>query len=232
MERYSRYSRQILLPEIGEAGQARLDRASVLIVGAGGLGSPVAMYLAAAGVGRIVLVDDDVVSLSNLHRQILYSASDVGRPKVDCAARRLRELNPDVKVDPCMMRLDDSCADGLVRGCDLVMDCTDNFPARLVIDRACAAAGVPWVHGAVEAFSGHVALFGGAGRKRYADLFPDITPTDYPPKNQAIAGPTAGVVGSIMAAEAMKLLAGLPTPLDGGLQIIDLLTADHTFINF
>lgn len=227
-----RYERQMMLPEIGSDGQKKLESSSVLVIGLGGLGSPTASYLAAAGIGRLGLIDCDTVSESNLNRQILYSTADLGLPKVDCAMRRLYELNPDCRFDCHNIMFDAACANKLVEDYDLIVDCTDNFPARIAIDEACAATGKCWVHGAVEGFGGHITVLNGEARKRYSDLFPDITASDFPAKNPAILGATAGVVGSIMSAEAVKLLLGIGSPLEGRLLLIDLLSATYQIIEF
>ncbi len=227
-----RYARQLLLPEIGSEGQKKLEESSALIIGLGGLGSPVSSYLAAAGVGRLGLLDCDIVSESNLNRQILYSTADIDLPKTECALRRLSQLNPHCRFDTYNMKFDADCAEDIVDGYDLIVDCTDNFPARIVIDEACASTGKRWVHGAVEGFSGHVTVFNGSARKRYSDLFPDITADNFPPKNPGILGSTAGAIGSIMSAEAVKLLLGVGSPLDGSLLLLDLLSATTQIIDF
>ena len=169
-----RYDRQTMLPEIGPEGQERLRRARVLIVGAGGLGSPVSLYLAGAGVGRIGLVDDDRVGRSNLHRQVLYAEDEVGHPKALAAARRLRALNPDVEVEPHVCRLSAGNVRDLVGRYDVVVDACDNYATRYLLSDACVALGRPYVYGAVEGFCGQVAVFcRTAGSRTYRDLYPE-----------------------------------------------------------
>jgi adenylyltransferase/sulfurtransferase len=220
-----RYARQMLLPPVGAEGQRRLKGARVLVVGAGGLGSPVALYLAAAGVGTLGLVDDDRVDASNLHRQVLYGTADVGRPKLDAAARRLRDLNPHVRVEPHRARLTAANAAALVAGHDLVVDGTDNFAARYAVNDACVAAGVPNVYGSVHRFEGQVSVFAAPGGPCYRCLFPA------PPPEGSVAscaeggvlGVLPGLVGMLQAAEALKLLLGAGEPLVGRLLVVDAL---------
>lgn len=212
-----RYSRQIALPEIGEEGQQKLGKATVLIVGLGGLGCPVALFLAGAGVGRLGLADPDVVAISNLHRQLLYSAEQVGERKVEAAAARLAGLNPSLRVDVHPEGLTANNAGRLIAGYDLIMDCTDNFATRYLLDSACAAAGKSWVHGSVSGFGGVVSVFGGG--VSYADVFPECEGR----ADTGIIGPTAGTVGAIQAAEAIKLLCGVEPTLRGRLLTVDLL---------
>lgn len=222
---FSRYDRQMMLPELGEEGQRRLSESAVLIVGVGGLGSPVALYLAAAGVGRIGLADADVVSLTNLQRQVLYSADQLGRSKTGCAAERLNALNDAVTCEELPFMLDADTLSTLVPRYDLVIDCTDNYRARFDIDDACATAGVPWVHGSISGFIGQVSLFGGKAGKHYSDLYDEREELCSLPKAAGgVIGMTPGVVGNIEALEAVKWLAGIPSPLDGAVLTIDLLT--------
>lgn len=224
-----RYARHIVLPEIGGAGQQRLRAARVLVVGAGGLGCPVLLYLAAAGVGTLTVVDDDTVSLGNLQRQVLFRTGDLGRPKVVAAAEALAALNPHVAVVVHPARLDARLAAALVPGADLVLDGSDNFDTRYLVNAACIAAGVPLVSGAMSRWEGQVGLFHPAGGGPcYRCLFPaPPDPALTPPCALAgIVGALPGVVGSLMALEAIKLLAGAGTPLRGALMIFDGLHAE------
>ncbi len=221
----ARYSRQLTLPEFGLEGQRRLGESSVLIVGAGGLGSPVALYLAAAGVGRIGIVDDDKVELSNLHRQILHATADIGREKAVSAAESIARLNPGVRVDPIVKRVDASNAAMLIAGYDLVVDGSDNYATRYAVNDACAAAAKPWVYGSVERFSGQVALFGAEGGPCYRCLYPRPPAPGSTPSCEEIGvlGAVPGVVGSLQAVEALKWIARIGTAHGGRLLQFDLL---------
>jgi molybdopterin-synthase adenylyltransferase len=221
-----RYSRQLVLPEWGAAAQLALSEASVLVIGAGALGSPVALYLAGAGAGRIGLVDDDAVELSNLHRQLLHFTPDLGVAKAESAAAKLRFLNPDVIVEPYQMRVDAGNAAALVEGQDLVVDCSDSFATRYAVNAACCAARVPLVEAGVLGMSGLVMSIKPGRTACYRCAFPEA-PADAPRCADAgVLGPAAGVVGSLQALEAMKLLTGVaPAIADGFLQL-DLATAE------
>jgi len=222
-EEVERYARHLVLREIGGPGQQRLKSARVLIVGAGGLGAPAALYLAAAGVGEIGLVDPDVVSLSNLQRQILYATGDDGAPKVERAADRLTALNPHVRIHPIDERLTGSNARALVAGHDLVLDGTDDFATRFAVNAACVAEEVTLVSGAIGRWTGQVGVF--AGRPCYRCLVPEIPPEAETCAVVGVVGALAGVVGSMMALEAVKLIAGAGEPLTGRLLIYDALAA-------
>jgi adenylyltransferase/sulfurtransferase len=221
----SRYTRQIRLPELGEEGQARLGRGSALIVGAGGLGSPVAIYLAAAGVGRIGLADFDRVDVTNLHRQILYTTSDVGRPKLEAAAEHLRDLNPDVDVVSHDVVLSSANALDVLRDYDVVIDGTDNFPARYLINDACTILGKPNVYGSIFRFEGQAAVFDARGGPCYRCLYPEPPPAHLVPScaEAGVIGVLPGVIGTIQATEAVKLLAGIGETLLGRLLLFDAL---------
>ena len=216
-----RYSRQLALPEWGEREQILLRDASVLVVGTGALGTPVAQYLVGAGVGRIGLVDSDVVEVSNLHRQPLHFTPDLGVPKVESAAAKLRFLNPDVLIEPYQVRLDAENATGLIEGQDLVIDCSDSFETRYAVNAACCAAGVPLVEGGVTGLTGIVMAIRPSHTACYRCAFPTPPPPDARPScaEAGILGPAAGVVGSLQGLEALKLLAGLPALTDAFLQI-------------
>ncbi|HZZ87941.1 MAG TPA: molybdopterin-synthase adenylyltransferase MoeB [Caulobacteraceae bacterium] len=219
-----RYARHLVLREIGGPGQQRLKAARVLIVGAGGLGAPAALYLAAAGVGELALVDPDTVALSNLQRQVLYASADQGRVKVEAAAERLTALNPEVQVVPIAETLSEANARGLVRGHDLVLDGTDDFATRFAVNAACVAEGVTLVSGAIGRWTGQVGVF--AGRPCYRCLVPEVPPDAETCALVGVVGALAGVVGSMMALEAVKLIAGAGQPLTGRLLIYDALAAE------
>jgi adenylyltransferase/sulfurtransferase len=222
-----RYSRHLLIPEVGLAGQERLAAARVLVVGAGGLGSPVLAYLAAAGVGRILVIDDDTVDVTNLQRQILYDTADVGASKALRAAERLRALNPQIAIDPLETRLDASNARDLVRLVDVVVDGSDTFSTRYLVNDACVLEGKPDVHGAIFRFDGQVSVFGAPGGPCYRCLYPEPPPEHLVPtcSEGGVLGVLAGIVGSFQAAETLKLLLRIGSPLIGRLLLIDALDA-------
>jgi sulfur-carrier protein adenylyltransferase/sulfurtransferase len=213
----TRYLRHLAIPEVGEAGQRKLLESRVFITGAGGLGSPTALYLAAAGVGRITLVDDDVVERSNLQRQILHSDHLVGHPKTESAAQRLHALNPDIEVSCVAERLEAGNVDGLIDGHDVVVDGSDNFPTRYLLNDACIRAKLPLVYGAVLRFQGQVGVFHVARGQQpcYRCLFPEPPlPEDSPSCAEAgVLGVMPGVIGTLQAAETLKLLLGIGRPL-------------------
>lgn len=217
-----RYSRQLLMPEWLDAGaQERLGRATVLVVGAGGLGGPALLQLAGAGVGRLIVADDDTVDLSNLHRQTLYTAADVGRPKAQVAAARVQALNPFVRVTAAP-RLGPGNARELVAAADLTLDATDNFETRYRVADACQVEGREWIWGAASGTSGMVSVFGPDLGLR--DVFPD--PGGAESCDEAgVLGPLPNIVGGMMALEALKVLGGVGTPLRGQLWTFDALTA-------
>jgi molybdopterin/thiamine biosynthesis adenylyltransferase len=219
-----RYARHLVLREIGGPGQQRLKAARVLIVGAGGLGAPAALYLAAAGVGEIAIVDPDTVALSNLQRQVLYATADEGRAKVEAAAERLAALNPDIRITPVAATLSEANARQLVAGYDLVLDGTDDFATRFAVNAACVAEGVTLVSGAIGRWTGQVGVF--AARPCYRCLVPDIPPEAETCAVVGVVGALAGVIGSMMALEAVKLLTVAGEPLTGRLLIYDALAAE------
>jgi len=223
-EEVERYARHLVLREIGGPGQQRLKAARVLIVGAGGLGAPAALYLAAAGVGELALVDPDTVALSNLQRQVLYASADEGRVKVEAAAERLAALNGNIQVTPIAERLTEANAGDLIRGFDLVLDGTDDFATRFAVNAACVAEGVALVSGAIGRWTGQVGVF--AGRPCYRCLVPEIPPDAETCAAVGVVGALAGVVGSMMALEAVKLIAGAGAPLTGRLLIYDALAGE------
>jgi molybdopterin/thiamine biosynthesis adenylyltransferase/rhodanese-related sulfurtransferase len=220
-----RYSRHLLIPEVGLAGQERLSRARVLVIGAGGLGSPVLAYLAAAGIGRIVVVDDDTVDVTNLQRPIVYDTADVGASKAHRAAERLRALNPQIAIDALATRFDASNARELVRLVDVVVDGSDTFSTRYLVNDACVLEGKPDVHGAIFRFDGQLSVFGAPGGPCYRCLYPEPPPEDLVPScsEGGVLGVLAGMVGTFQANEAIKLILGIGTPLVGRLLLIDAL---------
>jgi molybdopterin/thiamine biosynthesis adenylyltransferase len=223
-EEVERYARHLVLREVGGPGQQRLKRARVLVVGAGGLGAPAALYLAAAGVGALRIVDPDGVSLSNLQRQVIYTTGDVGAPKVESAAARLSALNPHTTVEPVAAAFAPASGPALLAGCDLVLDGTDDFAVRFAVNAAAVAAGVPLVSGALGRWTGQVGVF--AGRPCYRCLVPDVPPEAETCAAVGVVGALAGVVGSLMALEAVKLIAGAGEPLTGRLLLYDGLAAE------
>lgn len=230
VEFHERYSRHLLLPEIGAKGQRRLEASTVLVLGAGGLGSPAAYYLAAAGVGTLRLADDDTVERSNLQRQILHVDADIGLPKVHSAETRLSALNPRISVEPIQERVTSDNVERLLEGVDVVLDGADNFPVRYLLNDACVKLGIPLVYGAVHRFEGQVSVFD-AGRRRgvapcYRCLFPEPpSPKDAPNCSEAgVLGVLPGTVGMLQATEVLKLLLGLGMPLTGRLLHFDALS--------
>jgi molybdopterin/thiamine biosynthesis adenylyltransferase len=221
-----RYARQLVLPEWSEAAQVALRDASVLVIGMGGLGSPVAMHLAGAGVGRLGIVDGDAVEISNLHRQHLHFTPDLGVAKAASAAAKLRFLNPEIMVEDYYVQIDADNAAGMVETSDLVVDCSDSFATRYAVNAACCAAGIPLVEGGVTGWSGLVMPIRPRQTACYRCAFP-VAPADAPSCAEAgVLGPAAGVVGSLQALEALKLLTGaVPALTDGFLQV-DLASLD------
>jgi molybdopterin/thiamine biosynthesis adenylyltransferase len=223
-EEVERYARHLVLREIGGPGQQRLKAARVVIVGAGGLGAPAALYLAAAGVGEIALIDPDIVTLSNLQRQVLYATADDGRLKVEVAAGRLSALNPHVRVTPVAAALTEANASGLIAGFDAVLDGTDDFATRFAVNAACVAEAVPLVSGAIGRWTGQIGVF--AGRPCYRCLVAEIPPGTETCAAVGVVGALAGVVGSMMALEAVKVIAGAGESLTGRLMVYDALAGE------
>ncbi len=224
-EELRRYSRHLLLPEVGVAGQKRLAAAKVLVVGTGGLGAPTALYLAAAGVGEIGLVDFDRVELSNLQRQVLFATADVGRPKLDAARARLQGLNPGVRVVAHEERLEAANALETLRPYDVVVDGTDNFPTRYLVNDASVLLGKPNVYGSIYRFEGQVSVFDAKRGPCYRCLYPEPPPPDLVPScaEAGVLGVLPGVVGVLQATETVKLLLGIGEPLIGRLVLYDAL---------
>ena len=227
-EQLLRYSRHIMLPEIDAGGQLSLNESRVLLIGVGGLGSAVSMYLTAAGVGELVLVDFDEVDLSNLQRQIVHSTADIGRKKVDSAADTLRALNPGVQVIKLDHMLEEEELLEQVRQASVVVDASDNFRTRFAINRACFAAGTPLVSGAAIRFEAQISVYNPKDEVSpcYRCLYSEEVNTDETCTENGVMAPLLGIVGSIQAAEAMKLIMGIGNTLQGKLMLIDLLSMD------
>lgn len=230
-----RYSRHILLPEIGIEGQEKLLAAHALVIGAGGLGSPVALYLASAGVGRLTICDDDKVDLTNLQRQIVHRTDAIGKQKVESARGTLAAINPEVRVEPLAERVAGERLEQLVADADVVIDGCDNFTTRHAVNRACVRSGKPLVSGAAVRFDGQVSVFDmrSASSPCYYCLFPEHGENeDVRCAIMGVFAPLVGVIGSIQAVEALKILAGTGDPLVGRLLLVDALTMQTRTVNF
>jgi sulfur-carrier protein adenylyltransferase/sulfurtransferase len=221
-----RYSRHLIMPEVGMQGQLKLKQAKVLLVGTGGLGAPLGLYLAAAGVGRIGLVDFDTVDYTNLQRQVLFGTSDVGRPKIEAAAGHLRNLNPEIQVDQFETRLTSENALDIFKDYDIVVDGTDNFPTRYLVNDACVLLGKPNVYGSIFRFEGQITVFGYPGGPCYRCLYPEPPPPGLVPScaEGGVLGVLPGIVGTIQAAETLKLIIGVGEALIGRLLLFDALS--------
>lgn len=232
---FHRYARHLILDEVGEEGQARLLEARVVVIGAGGLGAPVSMYLAAAGVGTLVLVDDDDVDLTNLQRQIVHATDAVGRPKVTSATETLARINPGIRVETVPSRLDADNAAGIVAGASVAVDGSDNFATRYVLNTTCRTAGVPLVSGALSRFEGQLTtVLPDAKAPCYRCLFPETPDPALTPgcEEAGILGAVAGVIGTLQATETLKLLLGLGEPLVGRLLLYDALAPGFQEIRY
>lgn len=220
-----RYSRHLILPEVGPEGQRRLKAGRVLLVGAGGLGSPAAMYLAAAGVGTLGIVDSDVVDTTNLQRQVIHGTPDVGRPKLDSARDRIAELNPHVRVEPYPVRLTRANAREIVAAYDVVIDGSDNFPTRYLVNDACVLEGRPCVYGSILRWEGQASVFWAGHGPCYRCLFAEPPPPGMVPScaEAGVLGVLPGIIGCVQALEAVKLLLGQGQPLTGRLLLFDAL---------
>ena len=232
-EQKVRYSRHILLKDLGFEGQERIARSHALIIGAGGLGSPASMYLASGGFGKLTLVDDDQVELTNLQRQILHTTDRIGQNKAMSGKQTLTGINPTIDIMTITDRMDETSLPELVRTADVVLDCTDNFKTRLTINRACMAAGVPLVSGAVVQFDGQISVYDPHQKNSpcYACLFSeDQHFEDLKAAQVGVFAPLVGIIGTMQAAEALKLAAGIGKPLAGSLLLLDALTMEWTRI--
>lgn len=233
-EEIARYQRHFSLPGFGPEAQAALKRSRVLVIGAGGLGCPILLYLAAAGIGRLTVVDDDTVDASNLQRQVLFTTGDVGRPKAEAVARRLRALNPLIEIVPITTRLTRTNALDLIRAHDVVADGSDNFATRYLVNDACVLAGRPLVHGAIQGFEGQASVFNFNGGPTYRCLFPEPPEPGAVPNcsDAGVLGVLPGLIGTVQAAETIKILSGIGEPLSGRLLLWNALTMTSRVLRF
>lgn len=233
-EQRNRYARHIVLPSVGTVGQQKLLDSRVAVVGAGGLGSPVIMYLAAAGVGTLVVIDDDSVELSNLQRQIIHSTDDIGRPKTGSAAETAHRINPEAAIEFHQVRLAADNVEDLLRGCDVVVDGTDNLPTRYLLNDAAIRLRLPVVHGSVFRFEGQVSVFQPYSGPCYRCLFPEPPPADLAPScaEAGVFGVVPGIIGTMQATEAIKLILEIGSPLIGRLVSYDALNQDVHTVRF
>ena len=229
-----RHARHLVLPNVGYEGQEKLAAARVLVIGAGGLGSPVLLYLAAAGIGTIGIVDDDVVDVSNLQRQIIHRTEDVGSKKVDSAKDSLLALDPNIEIQLYPRRLNPENALDILEGWDVVVDGTDNIPTRYLIDDACHLLSIPWIYGSIHRFEGQVSVFSTEQSRCYRDLFPEPPPAGALQNcaDAGVFGVLPGVVGGIQATEVIKLILGLETKLIGSLLLYDALEMSTRMLRF
>ena len=221
--RDARYARHLMLPDFGPEGQTALGNARVVCIGAGGLGSSALLYMAAAGIGTIRIIDDDEVEISNLQRQIIHGTKELGRRKVDSATERLQDVNPLIKIEPIFSRLNGENALDLLDGMDLVIDGTDNIPTRYLLNDACEILGIPWVHASVFRYEGQLTVFNLDGSANYRDLFPKAPPPGSIPScsEAGVLGALPGILGTMQAMEAIKIIAKVGSPLTEQLMILD-----------
>lgn len=221
-----KYKRHILLPEIGIEGQKKLQNASVLLVGVGGLGSAISLYLAAAGIGRLGIVDPDIVSLSNLQRQVLYTEAEIGSSKIECAKKRLQALNPNLQIDEYPFRFDKTNAEDIAKNYDLIVDGCDNFAARFLMNDTCLALNKPYVYGSIQEFHGQISVFNHNGNKTsYRDLYPDEKALiEKASVEKGVLGAVPGIIGCMQVSEVVKIITGAGNVLSGKLLTIDMLT--------
>ena len=222
----ARYARHLILPQVGELGQKKIKSSSVLVVGAGGLGSPVLLYLAAAGIGRIGIIDDDKVDITNLQRQIIHSTSSVGELKVESAKRRINQINPEIVIEIFDERLNIENAEKIIDKFDIVVDGTDNFSTRYTISDCCEILDKPWVFGSIHRFEGQVSVFNLNGSPNYRDLFPKAPPPELAPNcaEAGVLGVLPGIIGSFQANEVLKIILGIDGTLDSELLLIDTIS--------
>ena len=232
-EEFQRYNRQMLMPEYGIDGQVKLKNAKILVIGCGGLGSPILLYLTAAGIGTLGIVENDKIDITNLQRQILYATSSVGQAKISETTTRLRALNPLVKINqyPTLLSADNALE--IIKDYDIVIDGTDNFPTRYLVNDACVMLNKPFVYGAIHRFEGQVAVFNHRNSATYRDLFPTPPPTEQAPNcaEAGVLGVLPGIIGSIQALEAIKVITSIGEPLSGKLFVIDTLSMQSRIIN-
>jgi sulfur-carrier protein adenylyltransferase/sulfurtransferase len=231
-EEYQRYNRQMLMPEFGQEGQEKLKNAKILVVGCGGLGSPILLYLAAAGVGTLGIVENDKVDVSNLQRQILYGTSSVGLDKILETEKRLKDLNPLVQTHIYSTSLNSKNALEIIKDYDIVVDGTDNFPTRYLVNDACVMLNKPFVYGAIHRFEGQVAVFNYNGSATYRDLFPTPPPPEQAPNcaEAGVLGVLPGIIGSMQALEAIKVITEIGEPLAGKILVLDTLSMQSRVI--
>ncbi len=231
---FERHSRHITLPNVGIEGQKKLRESKIVCVGAGGLGTPVIQYLAAAGVGEITIIDDDIVNLSNLQRQVIHRTKDVGIAKVESAKRYVNDLDPSVKINSINARITSENSHELFKGHDLIIDGTDNIETRYIIDDTSKETQIPWIYGSVYRFEGQVSLFNFSNGPSYRDLFPEAPPKELIPNcaDAGVFGVLPGMIGCIQASEAIKFLLGIGTPLSGKLLVYDVLENTQKLLNF
>jgi len=222
----ARYARHLILPQVGELGKKKIKSSSVLVVGAGGLGSPVLLYLAAAGIGKIGIIDDDKVDLTNLQRQIIHSTSSVGELKVESAKRRINQINPEIKIEIFDERLNIENAEKIIHKFDIVVDGTDNFATRYTISDCCEILDKPWVFGSIHRFEGQVSVFNLNGSPNYRDLFPKAPPPELAPNcaEAGVLGVLPGIIGSFQANEVLKIILRMDGTLDSELLLIDTIS--------
>ena len=232
-EEFQRYNRQMLMPEFGIDGQVKLKNAKILVIGCGGLGSPILLYLTAAGIGTLGIVENDKIDITNLQRQILYATSSVGQAKISETTNRLRALNPLVKINQYPTLLSTDNALEIIKDYDIVIDGTDNFPTRYLVNDACVMLNKPFVYGAIHRFEGQVAVFNHRNSATYRDLFPTPPPTEQAPNcaEAGVLGVLPGIIGSIQALEAIKVITSIGEPLSGKLFVIDTLSMQSRIIN-
>ena len=229
-----RHSRHILLPQVGVEGQSKISKSRILCVGAGGLGSPVIQYLAAAGVGHLTIIDDDTVDVSNLQRQTIHKTSAVGLSKSESAKSFVESLDPNLSVTSLNIRLDENNAEGILRGHDLVVDGTDNIYTRYLIDDTCKELNIPWVYGSVYRFEGQVSVFNYNSGPCYRDLFPNPPPEEVLPScsEAGVFGAITGMIGCLQVSEIIKIITGIGTPLSGKLLVYNLLDSNQKILKF
>ena len=231
-EEYQRYNRQMLMPEFGLLGQEKLKGGKILVIGCGGLGSPILLYLTAVGIGTLGIVENDTVDVSNLQRQILYSLESVSYAKIDETEKRLKALNPFVKINKYPTRLTSENALAIIKHYDIIIDGTDNFPTRYLVNDACVMLNKPFVYGAIHRFEGQVAVFNYKGSATYRDLFPSPPPPEQAPNcaEAGVLGVLPGIIGSMQALEAIKVITEIGEPLVGKLLVLDALSMQSRVI--
>ena len=229
-----RHSRHILLPQVGVEGQSKISKSKIICIGAGGLGSPIIQYLAAAGVGQLTIIDDDKISLSNLQRQTIHKTSEVGKFKAKSAEKFIKSLDPNISVTSHIIRLGKDNAQEIISGHHLVVDGTDNLDTRYLIDDTCRELNIPWVYGSVYRFEGQVSVFNYKGGPFYRDLFPNPPPTELIPScsEAGVFGAITGLIGCLQASEVIKIITGIGLPLSGKLLVYNVLNSEQKILNF